>query len=307
MDKERIVGASSNWDRLKDIFYSLGLNISHRADTMEYVSHGVMVIVDGKGLFLQMTHTYEYMCILHGFYTGVKLYHYLSLISPDERALLMEHPFVQWRYAYPYTNMPGDMYRKLSSLQKHLSVLYELIPIVGGTSITIPKGRTDGDEDSASTALRELYEETGIVIHKNDLCGPILETFIGTDGNMYTTYIYAAYLNEYPTVTLGHEFNRHLWLHPFSNLLMKRQVRILDTFVSNVNVRGDNCRWIRQKGTARHCSTTEDSKEQTIECEKREEQQIIHPEGDIQLSNSPGNDCTTVQSKSVERQSTTCN
>lgn len=297
MDKERIVGTSSNWDQLKEVFYRAGLSISHRTGMEEYISHGIMVIVDGEGLFLQMSHTYEYICIIHGDYTGVKLYHYLSLISHDERMLLLEHPFVQWRRMYPGSNMPGEMYRRLRSLQRYLPILYGMIPVGRHSAfITIPKGRADDGERSVSAALRELHEETGITLQEEDLCGPIIEAFIGTDGNMYTTYIYAAFLKERPTVTLGYEFNGYAWLSSTSSLLLSRQVRILDTFVSNANVGGDNCRRIQQKGTIGYSPPDEGLEEQAGEHEEEPTGKIPGTEGDIQLSSASGDVCAAVQS-----------
>jgi ADP-ribose pyrophosphatase YjhB (NUDIX family) len=299
MDKERIVGASPHWDKLKDIFHDMGLTVSRKSEAIEHISHGVLVIVDGEGLFLQMAYTYEYRCILRGAYTGAKLYHYLSLITEKERELLLLHPFVQWRNLYPNSNMPGDLYKKFCILQQYLPIIYSLIPLDIESSpivssqltdcnhqeislsrsdddtdelssdnkenheeqllsldsiecsylLTIPKGRSEGKETSKEAALRELQEETGIELNIQDLSLCIIEKYIGTDGNMYITYIYAAFLNKRPKVTLGQEFKGYLWLSCNKNILLRRQIRILQTFLTDINeqhtkhtCRRDHCR-----------------------------------------------------------------
>jgi len=274
MDKERIVGASPHWDKLKDIFHAMGLTVSHKSSVTEYVSHGVLIIINNEGLFLQMSYTYEYQCILRGAYTGAKLYHYLSLITQKERELLLCHPFEQWRSLYPSCNMPGDLYRKFCTLQKYLPLLYMMIPLDGEPPshlqtddakslstdsvqcsylLTIPKGRAEEGESSKDAACRELQEETGIELDSKALSLSATERYIGTDGNLYTTYIYAAFLDEYPKVTLGQEFKGYIWLSSNENVLLRRQLRILQTFLTDVNerhtkqiCRRHHRRWVEQ-------------------------------------------------------------
>lgn len=116
MDRERIVGASNHWDDIKNIFHHMDLTVSQRMEPQEYVSHGVLIIHENRGLFLTMDTTYEYRSIVQGSYTGAKLYHYLSLITSKERQFLTEHPFIQWKRIFPHRNMPGHLFRKLRAL-----------------------------------------------------------------------------------------------------------------------------------------------------------------------------------------------
>lgn len=310
MDRERIVGASPNWMRLKEIFRDMGIPVSRRSEAKEHISHGILVIVKGEGLFLQMGHTYEYRCILNGEYTGAKLYHYLSLITRKERELLLLHPFVQWRSVHPHSNMPSLIYHKMVNLQMYLPRIYDLIPMDKSYQddecnylLTIPKGRAFNNETSKDAALRELKEETGISLNEDDLSPPLVERYTGTDGNLYTTYIYAVYLDKHPRVTLGHEFKGYLWLSHLDNVLMKRQIEILQTFITDINDRRDKqicrcdySRWMEQiwqTGYNTPCKATE---KQTCCIETVTEWKSTSDQEHIQCTDSKRNDSNTVQS-----------
>lgn len=78
--------------------------------------------------------------------------------------------------------------------------------------LTIPKGRQHDGESSVDAALRELREETGIVLNPSHLTIPYVDRYIGTDGNTYTTYIYGAFLKERPTINLSSEFSSYTWI-----------------------------------------------------------------------------------------------
>lgn len=362
MDKERIVGASPHWDKLKDIFHNMGLTVSRKSETCEHISHGVLIIVNGEGLFLQMAYTYEYRCILRGAYTGAKLYHYLSLVTRKERELLLLHPFVQWKTVYPYSNMPGELFRKMIMLQTYLPALFELIPLdtshecndaniisptlspthsgtlqqdisindihnsedtlslelkqldsaIQSISIdltqysyllTIPKGRKEEGESSKEAALRELQEETGIELSVDSLSLCVTERYMGTDGNMYITYIYAAFLDERPKVTLGQEFKGYLWLSCDENMLLRRQIRILQTFLTDVNdrhikqnCRRDNCGWLQQIGEIGYNQTCQASKEPSSCSSSTTRRESTDDQKYLQLSCSTRNDSCTIQS-----------
>lgn len=246
MDKERIVGSSSHWEDIKQIFHNLGLTISTKIYTREYVSHGIIPIFEDKGIFLQMNNTFEYRSILHGQYTGAKLYHYLSLISNDERNLLLEEPYVQWRKIYRFRNMPKFMWHKMKILQLYLPTLYNLIPYkplyieninheYEGFLLTIPRGRSQPGENSKLTACRELFEETGIIANPDDLREPFIDTHTGTDGNIYTTIIYPLFLKEMPQIKTSREFKGYMTLSSNDDILMMRYSRILNTFLNNIN------------------------------------------------------------------------
>jgi 8-oxo-dGTP pyrophosphatase MutT (NUDIX family) len=255
MDRERIVGASPHWRQLRHIFHRMNIPVSGKIEPLEHISHGIMIICQEHGLFIRMSHTYEYKCILRGSYNGVKLYHYLSLITLRERTLLLQHPFIQWNSVFPGTKMPGEMYRKMVLLQKHITTLLEYIPPIytddDSYLLDIPKGKSEDSESSIETAIRELHEETGIEVSISDIRYRLKDSYIGTDGNIYTTYIYAIFMDSRPTVSLGTEFQGHMWISINDNILMRRQLKILQTFVSIGNDRHkcifkcDNSGWIQ--------------------------------------------------------------
>lgn len=235
MEEERIVGASPYWQIIKSIFYDMGLQISCKRESSEYISHGVIIIHDDEGLFLLKKYTYEYIGILKGEYCGAKLYHYLRLITNTERKWLLEHPFVQWKRIFPNSNMPGFMYKKLVHLQKYLPDLYNLIPSTSVSPITIPQGRSMGQESSKQTAIRELYEETNISVNEDDLFGPYITRTKGTDGNRYVTYVYAIFMDKKPNIVLGNEFKEYLWISHHENILSSRYNTLLQTFIYELN------------------------------------------------------------------------
>jgi 8-oxo-dGTP pyrophosphatase MutT (NUDIX family) len=79
--------------------------------------------------------------------------------------------------------------------------------------------------------LRELEEETQISLTEDDLIMMTIDHSTGTDGNKYTTYIYAAFLDEKPSVVLSNEFVDHVWLQPDDHRLLHRQSAILTEFI----------------------------------------------------------------------------
>lgn len=282
LDKDRIVQPTPHWESLKYIFSSMGLPIIEKKTPEEYVSHGILLIVKGEGLFLQMSYTYEYRSILLGAYDGAQLYYYLSLITKRERELLNEHPFVQWKSVHPHSNMPGELYRKMLSLQRYLPLILGLIPVrenrimkylrdadpairdVLDNSddmsllLTIPKGRPEKGETSKQTACRECQEETGIQVKTEDLQLLYVERYTGTDGNIYTTYIHAAILSEYPSITLGTGFKGYLWISCEENIQYFKQTKLLSTFLYQLNDK----RLLEQRRKLRNSMPSEAPKEQ---------------------------------------------
>lgn len=245
MDKERIVGISTHWNELKDVFRKMGIPVSRRNAVIEHISHGVMVICGNEGLFLQMVNTYEYQSIVTGEYSGAKLYHFLSLITQHERRLLLEvEPTIQWSMLFGLFPMPEAIHRKLTDLQQCLRELYTLIPsahedddpLASRYLLTIPKGRANKGESSKAAALRELQEETGICLSEDKLVDICIDRSTGTDGNIYTTYTYAAFIEEHPRITLSKEFKGYIWLNMSDGqFLLKRQMKILSNFIAHRN------------------------------------------------------------------------
>lgn len=266
MDRERIVGSSPHWDKIKDIFRSLYIPVSKSSVVEEHESHGILVIVGNEGLFLQMSHTYEYSCILHGNYSGVKLYHYLSLLTEAERKTLLEDdPLDQWSKVHTFIRMPYKAYRRIKMLQLRLPELYALIPCARPPQLlTIPKGRSLAFESSVDTALRELREETGIILQHDQLQEPYIDRSVGTDGHIYITYIYPCFLDKYPQVILGKGFKGYLWLTANGDTLPERQCKTLQTFLHRSNertaisVRCYNCSWLQSEGTHRYSAYPEE-------------------------------------------------
>lgn len=266
MEEERIVGASPYWEIIKSIFYNMGLQVSHKRESSEYISHGVIIIHDDEGLFLLKKYTYEYIGILKGEYCGAKLYHYLRLITNTERKWLLEHPFVQWKRIFPNSNMPGIMYKKLVQLQKYLPDLYNLIPSTSVSPITIPQGRSLGQESSKQTAIRELFEETNITVKEDDLVGPYLTRTRGTDGNTYVTYVYAVFMDKKPSIILGTEFKEYLWISHHENILSSRYNKLLQSFIYELNeFRCSSSIRIQQKGEIGFSENTESPQNLSIE------------------------------------------
>lgn len=269
MDKERIVGSSPHWEEIKNIFHSMKMPISHSGTPERHESHGILIIANKEGLFLQMTHTYEYVCILHGYYSGVKLYHYLSLLTDMERDILLnKDPLEQWVNVHTYIKMPYKVYQKLKILQRYLPTLYDLIPIVKSSYLlTIPKGRASIGESSIDAAIREMKEETGIEISSDQLGKPYIDRTIGTDGHAYITYIYPCFVDERPQVTLGKGFKGYMWIGDDGHLVSERQHKMLQTFLYKSNEtnyqRCRDCSWLQSKGSDRDSAYPEET---TIEC-----------------------------------------
>ncbi len=214
MIKEHEVVISSNWDDIVDYMHGMGIPDTIRQNKREVVSHGILLKVDGCGLFLQDRWSYEYMHVLHGTYSVSSLYRCLSVMSDEEKDIIRtKDPYDQWNAILPHRRMPDRSYRRMITLKNHLNDLLTLIPSQhGNVVLNVPKGRLSPGETSMQAAVRELHEETGIVIKVEQLEDVMVDKYLGTDGNVYVTYIYTVSLDHRPNVTLSPEFVSYKWL-----------------------------------------------------------------------------------------------
>lgn len=187
---------------------------SDRSSKRDITSHGVMLVCDGYGLFLQSNVSYEYMHVLYGTYNMTTLYKCLSIMSENERHILLnEEPLEQWKRVFPRKKMPRYSLRRLIYLKIYLPDLLNIIPSQHEHIVMhVPKGRLSRGETSKEAAVRELKEEAGITISISQLEDTIVDRYIGTDNNIYVTNIYVCNVAHRPNVTLGREFNDYAWL-----------------------------------------------------------------------------------------------
>lgn len=214
MIKEHEVAISSNWDDIVDYMHGMGIPDTIRQNKREVVSHGILLKVDGYGLFLQDRWSYEYMHVLHGMYSISSLYRCLSVMSDEEKDIIrIKDPHDQWNAVLPHRRMPARSYRRMVTLKNNLDNLLTLIPSQHEyITLNVPKGRLSRGETSMQAAVRELHEETGIIIGVDQLEDVMVDKRLGTDGNVYVTYIYTVSLDHRPNVTLSSEFADYKWL-----------------------------------------------------------------------------------------------
>lgn len=214
MIKEHEVAISSNWDDIVEYMRGMGIPDVVRKNRREIVSHGVLLVVDGYGLFLQDRWSYEYMHILHGRYSVSSLYRCLSVMSDEEKDIIRsKNPHELWDAVLPHRRMPSRAYRRMITLKNHLDDLLAMIPSQHeNVALNVPKGRLSRGETSMQAAVRELQEETGIVIEVDQLEDVMVDKRLGTDGNIYVTYIYTVSLDHRPNVTLSPEFADYKWM-----------------------------------------------------------------------------------------------
>lgn len=211
---EHKIEPSSQWANVRRVMKMAGVRSGRLNTHKEVISHGVLVVHNGRALLLKDRHSYEYIHVIKGKYDMVTLYRCLSIMSYDERDMLLhKDPEEQWASIFPWRRMPKHTKDRLLRLQMFLPELYELIPSqYNGPSLYIPKGRLSAGESSKDAAIRELREETGIIVHVDDLSGPTIDQYIGTDDNTYTTIVYRCDLPYEPNVTLSPEFEYYRWL-----------------------------------------------------------------------------------------------
>lgn len=263
MEERRILENFLLPESVYTLLSSIGIAMGGRYDYLDHISHGVLVIVGNEGLFLQMASSYEYKCILHGEYNGYQLSSYLRTLSQEERTLLLEHPFIQWRKIYARKKMPGPLYRRLRNLQRILPDLYRVIPVntEKTPNLCLPKGRAYRTETSVQAAIRELREETGISVTASMLTPPYVERQVGSNGSVYTTCVYAVYLRERPRITLSREFKGYMWLSPNDGNSLFSHLRLLSTFLPDVNEFSCDSGWLQSLGQARDDQPAESAQE----------------------------------------------
>lgn len=75
------------------------------------------------------------------------------------------------------------------------------------TGWCIPGGKQDENEDDLTTALRELREETGVVIDEATYVGDCI-----SGKKAYMVAIFVKQLKEKPTVTISNEHKSYAWV-----------------------------------------------------------------------------------------------
>lgn len=174
-------------------------------------SYGVLLVYKdekiGKLQYLlsQRRDSIEYIDFLKGKYTIVNLKHLLSLITVEEKERILNNSFDDlwddlWVNHESYFYLEFKQRAKVkyennkeiidTYLKNNNSLKNE--PIWG-----FPKGKKNNKETEINCAFREFKEETNMSIDYLNLLNlpPSIEVFKGSDGKMYSTVYYIAYID----------------------------------------------------------------------------------------------------------------
>jgi ADP-ribose pyrophosphatase YjhB (NUDIX family) len=170
-------------------------------------SYGIILLNEtlDEILLIQRKHSIEFIDIILGRYpdeNGDALVLFCQNITHDEKNKLLHENFnTLWDSLWNTPERPYYNYF-LIARKKFLKIdfkqIFTFVKTVYETpEYTLPKGRCQPGEPNFDCALREFYEETGIStntinVHKDK--GTFEETFIGTNGIVYSTTYFLATL-----------------------------------------------------------------------------------------------------------------
>jgi 8-oxo-dGTP pyrophosphatase MutT (NUDIX family) len=161
---------------------------------------------DIEYLIVRRKHSLGYIEFIRGRYDVNKkesIFHLISQMSPEEIEFLKTKEFKElweevWKktsYNKMYLKEMEDSLEKFKLLNDAKFFDQEFVKHYSEPEWGFPKGRRNQNEKNLKCALREFYEETGIV--KSNLLilnkfFPISETFHGTNGVLYKHIYYIA-------------------------------------------------------------------------------------------------------------------
>jgi 8-oxo-dGTP pyrophosphatase MutT (NUDIX family) len=198
-----------------DISQNIIIDIIQTINDTKHIS--VENTLDIKYLLIRRKHSLGYIEFIRGRYDPLNLetvYHLIRQMTPEEILYIKTKPFVElweevWKktsYNKVYLTEMDDSQHKFSILKESTLFSEDLHNDYDEPEWGFPKGRRNPNEKNLKCALREFYEETGIV--KNDLIVlnklfPIQEIFFGTNGIKYKHIYYIAIYNSNEDIGLG--------------------------------------------------------------------------------------------------------
>lgn len=183
-----------------------------------------------KFLIYQRRDSYGYIDFIRGAWrTHQDAFYHLTMMTPQEKDRVCMFSFDKlWDdlWVYRSSNFSKSFFMEAKKKFENLktSGVFELLVQQSRVSTAmnlswgLPKGKTEIGESAVECALREFKEEVNVYRSINSFkspeekavfdiemwkCGPILETFQGTDGKIYSTYYYLATCqHEFPLVKI---------------------------------------------------------------------------------------------------------
>jgi len=168
-------------------------------------------------LVIRRKHSLGYIEFIRGRYDANELesvYHLIRQMTPEEISFIKTKEFKDlweevWKktsYNKVYLTEMEDSLKKFNILKESTLFSENLHHDYDEPEWGFPKGRRNPNEKNLKCALREFYEETGIV--KNDLIVlnklfPVKEDFFGTNGIKYRHIYYIAIYNSDADIGLG--------------------------------------------------------------------------------------------------------
>jgi len=94
-----------------------------------------------------------------------------------------------------------------------------------------PGGKQEERETASDAALRELKEETGIVLDSPLKLEGLYSSGISTE---YTVSVYSGFLNTDCKITLNREHSEHKWIKPLQAAMLDLAGPMVETLISRV-------------------------------------------------------------------------
>jgi predicted NUDIX family NTP pyrophosphohydrolase len=172
-------------------------------------SYGIILYTLEKGeiqyLICQRRDSIEYTDFIRGKYSLSSLKTYLSLMTHTERGRIAAYTF-QELWDDLWVNHSIALYRETytkakQKFEQNYKLVLKLLSETDSVSIDpiwgFPKGKKNSRESEIQCSVREFIEETKIFLDYKHIMNipPSVEIFKGSNGKMYSTYYYIAYID----------------------------------------------------------------------------------------------------------------
>jgi 8-oxo-dGTP pyrophosphatase MutT (NUDIX family) len=162
------LGIGDSWKNISNKMKKQDIESVYKLDPTFTKSYSIGLKVNNELLLLKRKLSYEFVTILIGKYSRMSLYKDLHAITKEELNMLYTCNITEMCERFPFIKEKSYQYIRLERLLELVKEIHHLID--GNNSLSqyaFPSGKKESREGNLNTALRELCEETSLIIPDN--------------------------------------------------------------------------------------------------------------------------------------------